>query len=312
MLINDRSKLVDYCQKKNVLIYAPGGGYGHFTRALAISNTLLFANVTLYVSSIPGFISINNNPDIRKIPIAAQNDRTEFRLWFTNELLKCKPDVIIIDTFPAGICGELNEVDLSTIYTLLIGRNLKFDAYRRNAGQLQNRINRICLIEKVTDHYLNYLKTLCSEISDITIDDSFYTCEEDPVFVNTINQHLGQKWLLVHSGNQDECEKLYEYGQKIARVHRINPFLLLCGNFSNSLENAMCVIVKMYPVYQYYSRFDRVISGAGFNSVRQARKYARAYNFYPFERRYDDQHARIVSEDRFMHENGREVYCASK
>lgn len=311
MLINNCCNLVDYCQKRNVLIYAPGGGYGHFTRAVAISKALLFANVTLHVSSVPESISIHNTTDIHTIPFTVQNNISEFRTWFTNELLMCKPDVIIIDTFPAGICGELNEIDLSTIYTVLIGRNCKFDAYKRNAGQLRNRINQTYLIEKVSDHYLNYLKTLCSEISDITIDDKIDTFEEDPVFVNTINQHSGQKWLLVHSGNQDECEILFEYGQKIARVHRVNPFLFLCGNFSNSFENAMCVIVKMYPVYQYYSLFDRVISGAGFNSVRQAKKYARAYNFYPFERRYDDQHARIVCEDRFMDENGREVYCAS-
>jgi hypothetical protein len=309
MLINERRDLIDCCKQKNVLIYAPGGGYGHFTRALAISKSLLFANVTLCVSSMPGFISLNNNADIHKIPIAAQNDRSEFRMWFTNELLQCKPDVIIIDTFAGGICGELNEVDMSTNYTVLIGRNLKFDAYWRTAGQLRNRINRIYLIEKVSDHYMDYLKTLCSDISYFSIDDNFDTLEEDPVFVNTINQLSGQKWLLVHSGDQDECEKLYEYGQKIAQIHRINPFIFLCGNFSAYLENAKCVVVKMYPVYQYYALFDRVISGAGFNSVRQARKYARAYNFYPFERRYDDQHARIVSADRIINENRPEVNC---
>jgi hypothetical protein len=293
MLISEPCKLVEYCNNRNVLIYAPGGGLGHFTRALSLSITLRLSNVTLLVSSIPEPVDFHYNTDIHQIPQSVQSDKSEFRDWFTNAILTCKPDVFIIDTFPAGIIGELNEVDLSTLYTVLLGRNLKIDAYRRTADQIRNRINQICLVERVFDHYLQYLKNLCSDISDLNINDPFERCEKDPVFVSSIKQCSGAKWLLVHSGTQDECEKLYEYAQKIARLHSVNPFFFLCGDFNRSLENPMQIVFNMYPVCQYYSLFDRVITGAGYNSVRQVKKYAHAYNFYPFERLYDDQYARI-------------------
>jgi hypothetical protein len=293
MLKSEPYELFHRCQKKNVLIYAPGGGLGHFTRSLAISTALRFSNVTLLVSSIPESVSFQSDTDIQKIPQSAQNDISEFRVWFTKVLLTCNPDIILIDTFPAGIKGELNEVDLSTIHVVLIGRNLKIDVYKRNVEKIRNRINQIYLIEKVHDDYLDYLNNLCSDISGLNIDDPFDKIEQDPVFITTINKCSGEKWLLVHSGTQDECEKLCDYAQKIAQMHRVKPFLFLCGNFRPSLECSMQIPFNMYPVCQYYSLFDRVITGAGYNSVRQVKKYAHTYNLYPFERLYDDQYARI-------------------
>jgi hypothetical protein len=297
MLINERCELFDRCQNRNVLIYAPGGGLGHFTRSFALATALRSSNVTLLVSSMPDSFIHHYGTHIHQIPLAAQNDKPEFRKWFTHVLFTCKSDVIIIDTFPAGVIGELNEVDLSTLYTVLIGRNLKVDAYKRNTDQIRNRINQIYLVERVFDHYLQYLKNLCSDISGLTIDDPFERWDKDPVFIRTINQCSGEKWLLVHSGTQDECETLYDYAQKIASIHSVNPFFFLCGNFSRSAVNPSKTIFQMYPVCQYYSLFDRVITGAGFNSVRQVKKHARVYNFYPFERLYDDQYARIRNID---------------
>lgn len=293
MLISEQFELFEYCHNSNVLIYAPGGGLGHFTRALALSQTLHSSDVSILVSSIPEAVNFHHDAKIQLIPQSVQNGKSKFREWFNDVVVTCIPDVVIIDTFPAGITGELNEVDLSMFYVVLIGRYLKIEVYRRFAGQISNRINKICLVEKVCDHYLHYLKNLCSDISDIVIDDPFDRWEKDPTYINCIKQCTGEKWLLVHSGTQDECEKLYDYAEKIALIHRVHPFYFLCGHFTRSVENPLQIDFTMYPVCQYYSLFDRVITGAGYNSVRQVQKYAHAYNFYPFERLFDDQHARV-------------------
>jgi len=311
MLIHQQCEVIKNCQNKNVLIYAPGGGFGHFTRSLAIAHTFKLLKVTLLVSSTPLSVRYQNSIIVQQIPQTAQIDKTEFQKWFTNVMLLCKPELLIIDTFPAGIKGELNELDLNGTPIVLIARNLKWDVYKRNVHRIRNKIDQIYLIESVNEQYLNFLKTQNSFIGSIDIDDSNETIEPDPGFVKSVSQHAGEKWILVHSGSQDECEELYEYARKIAFMHRVKPGLFLCGNFSRTLQNGTQTIHEIYPVCQYYSMFDRVITGAGFNSVRQAKKYATTYNFYPFERLYDDQYARALRcTNGFIATDGNEVKCA--
>jgi hypothetical protein len=294
MLINKQYKDLENCQHKKVLIYAPGGGYGHFTRSLAIVHTFKLLKVTILVSSTPLPGLSQNDAIVQQIPIAAQSNKSEFRSWFTNVMLTCKPEILVIDTFPAGITGELNEIDLKGIHTLLIGRDLRWDVYNRNVEWIRNKIDQIYLVETVNEQYLYFLNTQNSPIATIEIEDSIETDRYDPEFVKCISHYTGEKWLIVHSGSRDECEVLYEYAQKIARMHHVNPVLFLCGNFNKQLQDAKSINIEIYPVYHYYSLFDRVITGAGFNSVRQVKKYANTYNFYPFERLYDDQFARIM------------------
>jgi hypothetical protein len=54
-------------------------------------------------------------------------------------------------------------------------------------------------------------------------------------------------------------------------------------------------MIDVYPAWPMFQRADRIISGAGFNVMRQAEPYRKKHRFVPFPRALDDQYTRAAS-----------------
>jgi predicted glycosyltransferase len=77
--------------KPRILIYAMGGGFGHLTRAVALSHALGTAASVRIVSNSP---YVSRVPELDLVPTL---DVTE-------------ADCLVVDTFPRGLVGELVDV----------------------------------------------------------------------------------------------------------------------------------------------------------------------------------------------------------
>ncbi|MFN3926237.1 MAG: hypothetical protein ACK4QL_02710 [Pseudanabaenaceae cyanobacterium] len=109
------------------LIYALGGGWGHLVRAVAISKVL--------DPSIPVHI-LTNSPHWQKIRVYTQNfpwmsihavtksNIHDFSNYWQSLFRKYQFQLLIVDTFPRGLMGELVDNLPRTIPKILLARDL--------------------------------------------------------------------------------------------------------------------------------------------------------------------------------------------
>ena len=111
-----------------ILIYALGGGWGHVTRAAALSRAIgpaarvrILAN-SPYLQIVQAARSAHTAGETPELEIEAVTTREEAASRISEE----KPDVLVVDTFPRGLGGELAEL-LPSLRALkvLIHRDLR-------------------------------------------------------------------------------------------------------------------------------------------------------------------------------------------
>lgn len=115
-------------------LYALGGGLGHLTRALALARAAIARGHDVTV--------LSNSPDAERIPAAAELglarrmitipsgfDHQQVSQVIQERLTASVFDVLIVDTFPRGLAGELVELlptlSARNIKTVLVHRDLQ-------------------------------------------------------------------------------------------------------------------------------------------------------------------------------------------
>jgi len=87
------------------LIYALGGGWGHLTRAIALARVAQRDRRVLILTNSPYAEAAAGAAAVRALPPGATADRT--RQEVIRAIGECRPECLIVDTFPRGIGGEL-------------------------------------------------------------------------------------------------------------------------------------------------------------------------------------------------------------
>ncbi|VAW70294.1 hypothetical protein MNBD_GAMMA10-3237, partial [hydrothermal vent metagenome] len=209
-------------------------------------------------------------------------------------ILSIKPKKIIIDSFPCGIRGELNRLPaLENISTTLIARSLRWQTYKKYCYLSSIKFDQVLRIEPLETDYLHYLSEISTTIQDLSLSDY---C---PPSVNAMHlKGLGitddmPLWIVSHSGPQAEVIELLDYANDMMEVEKVNPQVLLISPFKP--EHGIKYYHKaVFPACPYFDHAERIITGCGFNSMQETRKYRKRHFFIPFYRRYDDQFARAA------------------
>jgi hypothetical protein len=101
------------------LIYAPGGGSGHATRAGRLAAALVTRGATVRVLVGEGRRGAIPEPDIdvRELPRLA---RADLAMRLQNELDDLEAEHLLVDALPDGVLGELRDQSANVKRTLLV------------------------------------------------------------------------------------------------------------------------------------------------------------------------------------------------
>ncbi|HEX7831511.1 MAG TPA: hypothetical protein VF787_17780, partial [Thermoanaerobaculia bacterium] len=213
------------------------------------------------------------------------------RTWMRDAIAGA--DRVIVDTFPAGIPGELSGVDARME---LVARSLRWDAYRRAVSAPLPRFDTIWSIEPLEAEHESALRahaTSWREL-DLRADDRLRACRSTrPVEWRALSPPNLNYWLIVHSGPADEVRELVAHAEELGRIEGPPERVLVATRCAIALPEGF-ELIDAYPVTQLFAGAEKIISAAGFNIMLETESCREKHHPVPFARRYDDQYARAM------------------
>ena len=283
------------------LYYAVGGGLGHFSRALAFVHThpeltpgntvVMVADRYIYTLERHHFSESEwGNLCTEKIPKRLFQQRNQFTRWLQQWVDEHGPEAIFLDTFPAGISGEWNDVDTGRSRICYVGRYLDWHAYAYPPMLSFDQAYRT----EVWHPDQEAVISRCSrQIVSLAL--HYPAASVPPSLLKQILdwQQLGREvWAVVHSEPLEETEALLSYARDKAAVIQSNPAFLVCCQQPFAIEAGVHA-VALFPAYGLFPYVDRIITAGGFNLIQQTHAYQHKHWCMPFPRRYDDQFLRF-------------------
>ena len=94
-----------------ILYYAIGGGLGHLVRARAVLHTLSVSDRAAVVtaSRFAADTRVVGDVPVIRVPEALDGDRAALRRWLADLVAGLQPERLVVDAFPAGVLGELRD-----------------------------------------------------------------------------------------------------------------------------------------------------------------------------------------------------------
>jgi hypothetical protein len=282
------------------LYYAVGGGLGHFSRAIGFIHThprLKPENTVVMVAEREMYrLQENSFADrawqhlkIIHIPAGCFENVAYLSTWLQNWLQAHQPTDIFLDTFPAGIMGEWHMPVHQVARFHYIGRYLKLPAYHFAANLSFTSAYRLEAWHPAQEALLQEYARECKDF-----DLHYPAVELSPEVRDQISgwRQKGQEvWAVVHSEPAEEVEALLSFARDLARLAGVEPAFLLLSCLPYPEEQAQ--LLKLFPAYGLFPEADRIITGCGFNLMRQAAAFRHKHSCMPFPRRYDDQFVRF-------------------
>ena len=273
-----------------ILYYAIGGGLGHVTRALAVLHTLKIREKTLIVSPADTSLlgTVSGRIQFIKPPALPQHDGSKLAAFLQQLIDHHRPSELIVDSFPLGIYGELNNISFSGIRTY-VARLLTWDRYSKIAGNRFFIYNQSFVLEPLHEDHRYLIDRISETLAFLELNDP---PQNTPLpEITDLNQH----WLVVHSGPDEEVEDLITYARQIREIEqKQNPLLLVTPSTINKWTHHPVKHQRYYPAHLLMPHVEKIISACGFNTMRQARPYRNKHHFFPFARRFDDQYYRAA------------------
>ena len=289
------------------LIYALGGGWGHLTRALALSQIATPHHQIIILTNSPYATYIqqqsptnhpNSTQQTQIIAIAPDTD-TPTTCHQTRQLLSTITyNCLIIDTFPRGLGGELADLlpQLTTIPRILIHRDLN-PTYIR-AKNLQ---------AFVTQHFDAVLIPGDGEnlpLADLPIvqqtppwlirsPNQLPTLEQARSLLNLNSAHssANSKTILVcASGQASELQLFGTLTAQLAKNFPTATVRCLSAVYPNHFPPELWV--SHWPGIECLQAADVVVGGAGYNTVHECAALGVPLVTFAFKRLYDRQDRR--------------------
>jgi len=269
----------------DTLYYAPGGGLGHATRAAAIlrrvrrlGNPSLLAFVTT-----PHALPL----EVEGIPYHRPADLSPEGLRSAAETLirECNPRVLVVDTFPLGITGELAEIlPALDCRKILVTRRLQ-SQWAAWGPPAWGPFDRVLLAEawKEAEH-----ARLCSPILLRDAEErwprerakaALGVAGDEPVVLGVSSD--APEWTHVFF---NLLRKIWARLRPSARLRLASPHLPP----DDPLR------VDHYPLLELMNGVDLVVGPCGYNLFHETQACGVPAIFLPQPRRYDDQYARAA------------------
>ncbi|MEY4581528.1 MAG: hypothetical protein RL701_6231, partial [Pseudomonadota bacterium] len=97
---------------KTLVYYALGGGLGHLVRARAFLHTLGLRDRALVLTASPHALDarVMEGLAISLVPEHLERDQQALQSFLADEISRVAADCLCVDTFPAGLLGELEGI----------------------------------------------------------------------------------------------------------------------------------------------------------------------------------------------------------
>ena len=301
-----------------ILAYALGGGLGHVTRVRALASTLRWTEPLTILTSNPAATDprVCGTATTVLAPLAVARDRRGLEAFVRDTAARVAPDRVVIDTFPDGILHELKQETFAAAPLTHVTRAVKWAAYdarrpdrpdgRRpgdpdDGGAASGRATRYAVTyatEPLPSAQRTALAARSLEVVDLDLRDVDEPArDQDGRVVEGLRAALGAEdvrplWIVVHSGPEPETLELVAYAREVARGSGADPHLVVLTRARPDGLDPEVVHLDLQPAWPLFGHADRVFAAAGSNVVRQLQPHRATTSLLPFERRYDDQHAR--------------------
>ena len=172
---------------------------------------------------------------------------------------------LVLDTFPAGLLG-----DIETGCVDYVARYVRWDRY--TLPENPPRIERAYILEPLHPEQERYVR----ERAEVVIEN--FELRDPPAAAQELPELPPAYVMVVHSGPAWEREELLTYAHEVCQAEGVGDQI---------------VTVDVYPATILAQRATRIFTAGGFNAMRQFGREAR-HRPLPFDRRFDDQYARVA------------------
>ena len=275
------------------IYYAVGAGLGHvnragvFLRKLSLNNVVIVTNNANAIGLLEGFkYEVLPNNTTQNV-VDAQKKLIELLDFY-------KPKKVYLDTFPGGIHGEWCELEYPSIKFYLVSRILKVDAYLKDIGYSSFPVfEEIFLCETVSQEQLDFLSRISKDKIIHQINLEFRLRPSKKASIKNQNDQEPY-WIIIHSGNLDECLALFQQANDLANLHNKIPRLIFIHPNPTNLKGKLkhSVVVQDFGLLEYVERAEKVFTACGFNLMHELVRYKAKHEYLPFYRKYDDQFLR--------------------
>lgn len=262
-----------------LVYYALGGGLGHLTRTRAIIEALL-QRLPLDISLITNcrhYSLVFNN---HKLTIAYVANQTELSIQLT-KILASPFDLLIVDTFPRGLMGELTTyLKNVSVPRILIQRYLN-----------EHYLTKFQVADFVEAHYSLALRLYDNlprqALSSQTIDLSA------PIVLEPTTANLPR--LLLFSNETTKPRLLMvDFGATAEQYWQAIPptFAAKFVTVTQDRLNASVDRLVYYPVGELLAQADIIVGASGYNLFYEVQTQGLPAIFLPQPQTYDDQYQR--------------------
>lgn len=265
-----------------LIYYAMGGGLGHLMRASAFLSMNRIGDYRIITAS-PFATRLFEPSRLFTIPREFEKHTGLLRQYMQDILDHNYPDSFVIDTFSHGILGELNGLNWEKTRLSYITRRLKWERYKDRAVS-EIEFKKTYILETPEQEHLEFIKSFSGEIVEY---DLLYP-EHDIDRNSRLALDSGkEKWFVVHSGPVGEVGRLISYARQSAAGMSADPDLLVISQVNPSVKDTWWC--DTCPVHGYFKFASRLITACGFNIMKQASRREIPHDYFPFNRKYDDQ-----------------------
>jgi hypothetical protein len=265
-----------------ILYYAAGGGLGHLTRARAFLHAAGADDEAIVLTASPFATDRRVMGDVATliVPEELRQNQPAYRHWLQRSIARLSPERLILDTFPAGLFHEFAGMELSCEVDY-VARYLNWERYASSE------------LPSLTTTYV--LEPLHDEQERFVVGHS-RSIEREPRLIDPLPldppPSLPPRYsLVVHSGSAEEVTELIDYAAGLARTAGSHEPIVAVTQTVISRAGVVCI--DAYPAIGLAVGATRIITGAGFNCMRQFDGDPR-HHAIPFPRRFDDQFLRAA------------------
>jgi len=268
------------------LFYAMGGGMGHVYRTW----------VFIRHFQITEYKIISSNPSVKKffaedqiIFLDPEHFEDSWEKFVQVSLPILNVSAFYVDSFPAGIIGELCQLSLNApVY--YIARRMRWKKYEELTSGFNLSFSKVYQLEPLEPEHEDFIRQHSLEIAPLRLHYPVGSVANIPPELIPSHRPI---WLIVHAFHKEETETLLQYARDVARLENINPCFVVLSDQTIDVFGGMCV--QYFPAADWFSLADKIFMAAGFNSVQQATPHLDKVAFFPFPRKYDDQAWRVAS-----------------
>ena len=278
-----------------VILLAPGAGLGHLVRAVSIAIALADLHIESVVATNSFFAETLAKMTHTRIVWIRRSDWKRDVCRYIREQDFC---LLVMDSFPFGIEGELMHIDHTKLQILYLARILKLRTYL-SALSIKSPdplFNHAAVIEPLNGDLEEYIRSTGVPVSRLSGRIRFPSERFVPNIPVVLQRVLDAERtaLIVHSGPEQEVIDLVRTAEQYTEYGEFRKTVLISPR---QTKISGIATYNYFPASHLFPAADCIISGCGYNMIAETRMYRAKHTAVGLFRKYDNQQFRLTKAD---------------